>query len=81
MNVNLHIERLVIEGAAAGGPGAIRKAVEAELTRLVAREGISPAFLTGGAMASLSPVNLQPGEMGTGIARAVHSVLKEPDRR
>jgi sugar (pentulose or hexulose) kinase len=80
MNLQLRIERLVLNGievAPARRP-ALRAAVEAELTRLLAGGGIAPELLTRGTTARVSggPVELggqpEPGLLGSRIAHAVH---------
>jgi hypothetical protein len=55
VNVNLHIERLVLDGIAVEPAGrlVLQAAVEAELGRLLAQGGIGSSFAVGGAMASL----------------------------
>ena len=88
MNVKLHIEKLVVDGASfAGSDGSkLQAAVQAELSRLIAREGISRAFHGGGAMPALrvtpiaSNTTRNPSDFGTAIARAVHGGLKNPER-
>jgi hypothetical protein len=49
MNVRLHIERLILEGLPleAGQEPAIQAAVEAELGRLIAEQGIVPGLCKG----------------------------------
>ncbi len=82
-DVRLHIERLVLDGVPVGPGGAalVGEAVEAELTRLVAAEGLGPALLSGGAHPVLRGASLRTGastgprELGVDIARAVHSGL------
>lgn len=82
MNVDLHIDRLVIEGLAVA-PGEHRligAAVERELGRLLAAGGVSPALAAGGSVASLraAPIRLatqDPASIGTQIARTVHGGL------
>ena len=81
MNLNLHIERLVLEGLPATGDhaGIIQQAVAAELARRFA-EGSLPR-LTGGALKSISGGQIQlltdhsPAQTGNQIACAIHSVL------
>lgn len=89
MNINVHIERLILDGlpvTRSQGP-AVQAAVEAELARLLA-SGVSPELLAGGAMPSISAGNItlanqgSPAQLGRQIARAVHSGIgKTPDVR
>ena len=84
MSVRVHIERLVLDGLpleAADGP-AVHAAVEAELTRLLAQEGVGPGFQSGGALASLRGADFQlssasdSGALGREIGGAVHRSLR-----
>ena len=65
MNIELHIERLVLDGLPLGALDAVRvrAAVEAELSRLLTEGGIGSAWLAGGAVPSLhvGDVSLQAG--------------------
>jgi hypothetical protein len=80
MNINLHIERLVLDGLPLEqrqGP-QLRAAVERELTQLLA-DGCSPVqFKTGDALASLKGGSIQvaerasPAGLGQQIAAAVY---------
>jgi hypothetical protein len=81
MNINLHIERLVLDGLPIGrnqGPH-VRAAVEAELTRLLAQNGMAANLQTGGAVPQLGTNVMQlsqghdPIQMGTQIAHSVYS--------
>jgi hypothetical protein len=80
MNVNVHIERLVLEGVplAANRRAALQTAVEAELARLIGHEGLAPALLNGGAVPCLSgdtmdvPKQLHSADLGERIAQAVY---------
>jgi hypothetical protein len=88
VNVKLHIERLVIDGAdlTPGGKRQLQVAVEAELTRLIARYGIAPEYRAGGATpalraATISASSKNPAQFGIEIARAVHGGLKNPNPR
>lgn len=81
MNIELHIERLVLDGLALerGQGASVQAAVEAELTRLLGEQGLSARLQAGGALPSLqsNPVQLTPGstpaQMGAQIARSVYS--------
>jgi len=80
MKINIHIERLVVDGlpiTRAHG-AALQQAVEAELTKLVAKGGLSSEMLSGGAMPSVptSGIQLKRGNdsksIGRQIARSVY---------
>ena len=81
MKINLHIERLVLDGlpVGAGQSGLIQSAIETELARLLTEGGLSSELMAGGAMPRLtaSPIQLTndatPARLGQQIARAVHS--------
>lgn len=80
MNINLHIERLVLEGlpVEARQGDLLREAVVAELTRLLQENGLSTTLQTGGAVTSVSVGSLQlnadrnPLQTGQQIAQAVY---------
>jgi hypothetical protein len=78
VNVNLHIERLALEGIdldPAQRP-LLQAAVEAELSRLIAEGGVG-ALAAGGAVPSVKAEGFQmggdgnPSELGRQIAGAV----------
>jgi hypothetical protein len=80
MNINLHIERLILDGLPVDrnqGP-LIQAAVEAELTRLLAQNGMATDLQIGGAVPQLgaNTIQLAPGnnprQMGTQIAQSVY---------
>ena len=79
-NIRLHIDRLVIEGVSLGpGDGArLRKAVERELTRLLAHNGLNPALGAGSATPRVAAPGIQldagkrPAEWGRQIAGTVY---------
>jgi hypothetical protein len=81
MNIELHIERLILEGLPVSprDRANLQAAVEAELTRLLAAGGLRSELLSGGAMRSLSagefqvPNNQSPMDLGNQIAHTVHS--------
>jgi hypothetical protein len=87
MSINLHIERLILDGIyfrSASGP-AIGAAVEEELGRLLREGGVGPSFRAGGAWAN-TPAGMvelgssQPAQLGQQIALAVYQGIgkKEP---
>ncbi len=83
MKINLHIERLILDGVPiAHHEGSIVKlAVEAELTRLLAAKGLNTDFLSGGAVPWVKAGSMQltgdnhPRDWGQRIARAVYGGL------
>ncbi len=83
MKINLHIERLVLEGLPLSSSHAplVQLAVQQELTRLLGVNGIGPGLMSGGAMPQAHGGNMQlaretsPRQMGTQIAQSVHEGL------
>ena len=83
MKINLHIERLVLEGLPlerSHGP-LVQSAVQQELARLLGFNGIAPGFISGGAMPHAQGGEMQfareanPRQLGTQIAQSVHEAL------
>ena len=80
MNINLHIERVILEGltVAADQGAAVQAAIEAELTSLLAENGLASHLMSGGATPRIRAGEIQlTGEssshqLGGQIARAVH---------
>lgn len=80
MNINLHIERLVLDGLPVKRNQAphVQMAVEAELTRLLAENGLSTDLQAGGAVSGIRANGIQftedsgPSEIGTQIAQSVY---------
>jgi hypothetical protein len=79
MNINIHIERLILDElpiSHAQRP-LVQAAVEAELVRLLAADGLSPDLMTGGAMSHAPGGSIQltsdgnPYTLGQLIAQAV----------
>lgn len=80
MKINLHIDRLVLEGIDlphAQRP-VLQTAVEAELGRLLAEGGIGADLAGGGAVPSVRASGFEmgadgnPDQLGTRIARSVY---------
>jgi hypothetical protein len=75
MRIDLHIERLVLDGLAVTAADAqrVRTAMEDEVTRLLAGGALNPAFATGGAVPRIAApqISLGPRERPDGIGRAV----------
>lgn len=83
MNINLHIERLILEDlplSRAQGP-QVQTAVEAELSRLLTQSGIGGNLANGGALRSVpaSTIEIAPQSdattLGNQIAGAVYGGL------
>jgi hypothetical protein len=88
MNVNVHIERLILEGLPVErrqGP-ELQAAIEAELSRLLAEGGLSAGLASGGTLTRLSggvlPLtpSVLPAPLGEGIARTVYDSIGEGGR-
>ncbi len=88
MKINVHIEHLILEGLPAAkrqGP-LVQAAVEAELARLLALNGLSPELRPGGAVPGVSASSIQldrqrhPTGLGRRIARAVYSGIGDGTR-
>ncbi len=80
MNIEVHIERLILDGLPierSQGP-YLQAAVEAELTRLLAENGLAPDLQSGGAVPKVWTNGIQlalgsgPIQIGTQIARSVY---------
>jgi hypothetical protein len=86
MNIRVHIERLILEGLPANGPhsGLIGQAVEAELARSLAREGLGhvrprhEARLPADDIALVRPGD--PRQLGKQIGGAIHQCLSSPTK-
>jgi hypothetical protein len=84
MRINLHIERLVLEGLSlsSGQTPLFQLAVQQELTRLLRSNGIAPGLMSGGAIPHAAGGSMQiasetsPRQMGTQIAQSVHEGLQ-----
>ncbi len=81
MNINLHIERLILDGLPIERAQAphVQAAVEAELTRLLTANGLAADLQSGGAVPTVqaNAMELTSGssaaQMGTQIAQSVYS--------
>ena len=80
-NIELHIEELVLHGFAPGDRYRIGEAVERELARLFAEQGVPPSLAPGGEVASLDggAFEVEPGStaeaIGVQVAQAVYGGL------
>ena len=76
--IELHIEELILRGFAPGDRYRIDEAVERELARLLAEEGVPPWLAQGGNVARLDSGSFQvapgsrPEEIGAKIAQALY---------
>ena len=80
MNINLHIDRLVLDGLPIehqDGP-LVKAAVEAELVRLLTANGLANSLRAGVAMPSVPAPDIQmsrdrnPTRLGQEIGRAIY---------
>lgn len=80
MKINLHIERLVLDGLPIEHHHGllVKAAVEAELSRLLTADGLANGLISGGAMPSVPAHNIRmadnsnPKKLGQQIGRAVY---------
>lgn len=79
MNINLHIDRLVLDGVniAPGQRHLLQASVEAELTRLLTDGGLAPGLAQGIALPRMSTSGMQltgnnPTQLGRQIAQSVY---------
>jgi hypothetical protein len=80
MNINVHIERLILDGVtvASSQRQLLQAAVEAELGRLLTTKGLAPSLESGGAIPRVSGGSIQlapennPMQLGQQIAQAVY---------
>jgi hypothetical protein len=81
MNINLHIERLVLDGLAVGNGEAalVQTAVEVELGRLLAKELFARPESSAQTCVRASEIHLRPGvsarDLGVQIGRSVFASL------
>ena len=83
MNINLHIERLILDGLPIESKqGAlVKQAVEVELTRLLEANGLSASLQAGGALRHLQANSIQlssekmPTQLGEQIAQSVYGSI------
>ena len=80
MSISIHIERLILDGLSVPHRQRLQlqAALEAELARLLAAEGLSVDFSTGGTLPAINGgvIHMQDGEnpaqLGRRIAQAVY---------
>ena len=82
-SIELHIEELVLHGFAPGDRYRIADAVERELARLFAEQGVPPSLAQNNHVARLDgrafevAPQAKPETMGVQIARAVYGRLEQ----
>ena len=80
-NIELHIEELILHGFDSGDRYRIGAAVEAELARLFAEQGVPPSLIHGGEVAHLDggAFEVAPGSgaeaIGDQVAQALYGGL------
>lgn len=80
MNINLHIERLILDGVVIepGRRGLLQATLEAELTRLLSAGGLSPDLTGGVALARVSAraiqlnTDVEAAELGRQLAGSIY---------
>lgn len=78
MNIELHIEELVLHGFTPGDRQAIGHTFETELTRILLERGLPPLLAAGAELGTLTggPFNTAPGDrpqaVGSRIAQSVY---------
>lgn len=85
MNINLHIERLVLDGIQleGGQHPLLQTAVETELTRLVNDGGLSSGLMRGGAVPQIPAGAIRlsedsnPNNLGQQIAQAIYGGINK----
>lgn len=85
MNIELHIERLILDGFSLtrNERGVVQQSVEAELTRLLANGGLSPTLKAGAALGHMraDPIHLgggnNPTDLGQQIGQSVYEGISE----
>lgn len=87
MKIDLHIERLILEGLpiTSGQRSQVQAAVETELTRLLTANGVSTNLLSGGVWPRIPVGSIQltndntPANLGRQIAQAVYKGIGGTD--
>lgn len=82
MNIDVHIERLILDGLPVKGSdgSVIQAAVETELSRLLTEQGL--AGMSAGAPTNLSAGQIElaretkPARLGHQIAQAIHTCVR-----
>ena len=84
MNINLHIERLVLDGVniAPGQRDLLQASVTTELTRLLNNSGLAGKLVEGVSLPGLSTNSIQltgnnPTQLGQQIAQSVYGGISK----
>ncbi|MCF6218061.1 MAG: hypothetical protein L3J62_11760 [Gammaproteobacteria bacterium] len=85
MNINLHIERLVLDGVALEPHQrpALKASLEAELASLLGRNGVGAGLHNGGAVDAIRADSIaiggknEPSGLGKQIARSVYGGINQ----
>ncbi len=85
MNIDVHIERMVLDGlpVTAGQSNDLQAAVEAELARLLLEGGLAPEIRSGGTLRSVRADDIvvatgnNPSILGRQIAQSVYRGIGE----
>ena len=89
MRINVHIERLVLDGLPlrTSQGSLVQASIERELARLLTGSGVDPELLAGGAVSRLPAASIQftkdvpPARLGQQIAGAVHGTIGSSDKK
>lgn len=82
MKVDLHIERLVLEGVDPGDRRAVGTAIERELARMIATRGVPESWRSSQSLGRLTAAPIggarpaTPATTGARIARSVYRGMK-----
>jgi hypothetical protein len=83
MNLELHIEELILQGFAVSDRHLISAALQQELSRLFTEQGVPRSFAQGGAVPQLNGGTIQitpamkPDAIGVQIAQSIYGGFSE----
>lgn len=83
MNINLHIERLILDGLSfeASNKASLQTAIETELARILTENNSAANWQTGGATPSVRAAGIQittqssPAQIGRQIAGSIYGSI------
>jgi hypothetical protein len=81
MNVDLHIDQLILHGFDPADRDRMAKALERELVRLLAEQGVPPALVQRGQVGAIESGEFEVAPeadadaIGTQVARKIYGVL------